>query len=203
AGGVFSWNKSGTANVIAEAAHQGTQSLQLLDTNAGPSQVEGHYSELPKLPRGTISVWLRRGADQAGPADTLDLYLCGDGAGEAVRKAAIGLGGNGAFHYWGGNPSATFVEMNGAWTANTWYLATIQFNTLTDAFNVSFRDAAFVELDSASNVPFANNATYIDTSLVSANGAQGGSSVWVVDDLRMQPFLSPEPTTFVEAPQSM
>ena len=77
----------------------------------------------------------------------------------------------------------------------------IGFNTAADAFIFSFQDSNFNELDRADNVSFANTASYIDTALLSWSGVPPSNAY--ADGLRIQQFLSPDPSTAVGDEESL
>lgn len=197
-GSVLSWTPNGDVNVSSSAPHQGAHDLQILATAGGtPATAAAVSSTFRAHVRGVVSVWLRRGADEAGSGDALDVYLDGDGIGNAAHKVAAGLGGNGKFHYWGGEPSAGFVDMPAAWSPETWYFMTIVFNTVTDAFVFAIQDNNLAEIDRVDNLPLGNPASYIDTAVLYAGGSHPENAGMFADDLRMHQSLTPEPTLSV------
>jgi hypothetical protein len=199
-GTVLSWTATQGLTLTPEPTWLGSRSLQIVDVDGASQSMRATFTSFSGEQRGVVSVWVRRGVDQQETTDDLDLWVHGDGATEDLaRKAGVGLGGDGKFHYWGERPSPRTVPLDAQWTANTWYLLAIYYNIVTDAFVFTAHDSEMNEIVNASNMLLGNPAAYVDRATLTTSGTYSDQFGTFADELRVRRFQGPEPTTNVGA----
>jgi hypothetical protein len=196
---VLSWSATKGLALVPAPTWRGSRSLQIIGTEGLPESMNMTFASFASQQRGTVAVWVRRGTNQEGTTDDLDLWIYGDGGEETARKAGVGLGGDGTFHCWGERPSPRLISLGEQWSTNSWYLLSLSFNVVTDAFVASVRDSEMNEVVNASNVLLGNAAVYVDKAALTTSSSYVDPSGTLVDEFRVRKFLSPEPTTVVGA----
>ena len=119
------------------------RAIVLKDTNATlPLELFKNYSSMQT---GVISAWMRTGISGSGD---YDLYASGDS--QATLALAAGLGGNGYFHYWNGS----FIDTTTSYSANTWYLVQVEFDTVADQYDFAVYDNSYNQILRVDDIAF-------------------------------------------------
>ncbi len=187
-----------TVNVVNSPVIRGNQSVRIQDGNgSGSINMRGNYAQMP---RGVVSIWMRRSADLAANNDDYDVYVYGDAGGNAL-KAVAGLGGNNhQFHYWSSvltTPTPYFINTGASWSVDTWYLVTLAYNADTDKYDFVVYDENMNVIVNVTNIDFGYTATYINSAMLYTGGTYIGLGFG--DDYLVRKYVSPEPTVVVRA----
>ena len=150
--GNLSWTPSGTVAVVNTPVRQGTQSLRI--TNTG--NLSGSFTQLSQ---GVIGAWMRRSTTNL--INDFDIYLYDV---TNTLNCVAGLGRDGFFHHYSG----TFTSTGIAYSLDTWYLVTIEFNCTTNLYNFVVYNESMQEVVRRNALSFANigNSTAINLSLI-------------------------------------
>jgi hypothetical protein len=141
------------------------------------------YQDVASLDKGVVSAWMR--ASNTGTGD-YDLYVYGDS--QSTLALVVGLGGNGFFHYWNGS----FVDTEVTYSADTWYLVQVEFDSSTDKYNLAVYDTAFTELLRVDEIDFgAAISAGIDRINFRTSGTFDGNAH--VDDVFVRESAPTEP----------
>ncbi|MFA6082018.1 MAG: DUF2341 domain-containing protein [Patescibacteria group bacterium] len=172
----------GTVTVVDTPIRHGSRSIRQSDTSAIAGTQFYTSSFVPKT-TGVIGAWMRRSNTTGGG---FDAYLY---SGDTIGAVA-GLGAT-YFHYWDGSFHNTAVT----YTADTWYLVTLEFNTDLDKYNFVVYDTNYNEIvrqdDISRAVGAINKITFTTDSAVQTSG--------YLDDFRLRQYSLPEPSTSVGA----
>jgi uncharacterized repeat protein (TIGR01451 family) len=186
--GTLTWTASGNASVVNSPVRQGVRSLRLNDTsNSMSTNIRGSFASIEK---GSVGAWLRRNNTTAGD---YDIYLY-----EGTTLAAVvGLGRNGVFHYWNktGGYGTGFHDTTVTWSANTWYLVSLDFDAGLDKYDMVVYNQNLEEQVRQTGISFGNGVTNIDAAMLYTDLMFTGQGY--ADDYRLRKRVSPAPTVQV------
>ena len=134
---------------------------------------------------GVAGAWMRRSTSGTG-SYYMELHSGEDNHGQEMAAGA-GFGPT-YFRYWDGSYQDTSVT----YSANTWYLVTMEFDAVSDDYNFVVYDTGMNEIVRRNGVSFGNTVANIDQVMFHTDAGFNGHGY--VDDFRVRQQASTEPT---------
>lgn len=170
--------------VTDSVAKQGSKSLYTTDNSSSQAGSVFNTAFDKAYTQAVIGTWMRTSSTSGNQAD---FYLYDNSLSTLV--AVAGIGDTGYFHYWDGS----FHNTNVSFSANTWYLIELEFNTDTDKYNFVVYDINNTEIVRVNNISFAVAANGIDLiRVVMTRTSFVGTAC--VDNYRLRSYSYPEPS---------
>ena len=134
---------------------------------------------------GIAGAWMRRSTSGTG-SYYMELQSGEDNQGQEMAAAA-GFGPT-YFRYWDGSYHDTSVT----YSANTWYLVTMEFDAVSDDYNFVVYDEGMNEIVRQNGISFGNEVDNIDQVMFHTDAGFNGHGY--VDDFRVSQLASTEPS---------
>lgn len=174
-------NNAGTSTVNSSIVRSGSQSRD--DDRTAPTYFSLDTGDVSQT-RGAISAWVYR---TSTGGDDVDIY----GWYNNTLLFTAGLGANGKVHYW----NQAFHDTTYTYSANTWYLIEVVFDTDTDRFGFSVYDSSRTLLVTQENLAFASAVPLVNRSYVYSGTGNLGHTYF--DDYYWRNLSIPIPTAIL------